>query len=283
MSLVLKQKILKLTQEIKKLEKHKFCEEIIKLLEDDVEHHPSAYSNTLNTASILEQNPSLYLLNTSEQIAILDQNSHFLTVNQAYANAVGYEKDEQLLGLSYSNFKAEAVSQSEFFTQQDKHVMESQKPLEFLSYHRYADGNWHLLWGEKNIILDEHQKSLGVISKAKDMTHHPLIDVSRFLMQEVDGQFGRFRQKSFIYYVEKDYENFGMTPKEKEILFYLIRGKTVIDIANLLSRSKRTIDMHVESLKQKFLVDSKAHLIEKAISYGYMNFIPKTFFRSFYA
>jgi DNA-binding CsgD family transcriptional regulator len=269
-------KIFKLIQEIKKIKNPEFCEKLLKLVKDYDEHH-------YPPEELIKPSPFLQLFHSREHVAILNLASEFQNVNPAYAKVVGYPQYESLLGLSYENFKGDAVEHTHYFKQQDQTVIATHKPLEFLSYHRYADGNWHLLWGEKNIILDETHQAVGVYSRAKDMTQHPLIDMSRFLMREAQEQFGRFRQQSFIYYIDRDYQEFQMTPKEKEVLFYLLRGKTVLDIANLLCRSKRTVDMHVESLKQKFNVGSKALLIEKAILYGYMNFIPKTFFRSFHA
>jgi PAS domain S-box-containing protein len=217
MSVNLDKKIFKLIQEIKKIKNPEFCEELLHLLEDYVDKHHAHASDGLDQKikSLLlknnphfnpEQLPFLQLFNSSEHVAILNQASEFQSINPAYAKVVGYQMSEQLLGLSYENFKGDAVSQCDFFKAQDKQVMESQKNLEFLSYHCYGDGNWHLLWGEKSSILDENNQSVGIYSRAKDITNHPLIDMSRFLMREAQNQFGRFRQQYFIYYVDKEYE-----------------------------------------------------------------------------
>lgn len=265
-----------------------FCSELLQILSEYISIQPSLEQHVLQEkvkhlfnpnvqTDLLRQFPFCY---SQEHFAILDTNLKFLQVNPIYAQVTGYRQADDLIGLSYEDFKGDVVSQCELFKGQDLQVLETQKSLEFLSYHHYGDGQWHLLWGEKSLLFDEKQNPCGVFSKAKDMTGHPLMDMTRFLMKEAHYHFGRFQQKSFIYYVEKDHHDFGMTAKEKEILFYLVRGKTVSDIANLLSRSKRTVDMHVESLKEKFLVESKSQLIEKAIMLGYMNFIPKTFLRN---
>ena len=47
------------------------------------------------------------------------------------------------------------------------------------------------------------------------------------------------------------------------------------DIANIMCRAKRTIDVHIESIKFKFSVENKSHLIEKAMIEGYMTMIPQ--------
>ncbi len=67
--------------------------------------------------------------------------------------------------------------------------------------------------------------------------------------------------------IEHLYNNIHLTAREKEVLSYLIRGKTARDTANMLNLSTRTVEHYLESLKNKFDVSSKAALIEKIIGY----------------
>lgn len=55
------------------------------------------------------------------------------------------------------------------------------------------------------------------------------------------------------------------TEREKEIIAQLIRGKSAREIAAILSRSKRTIEHHIENMKLKTNSGSKSDLIEKII------------------
>jgi DNA-binding CsgD family transcriptional regulator len=87
----------------------------------------------------------------------------------------------------------------------------------------------------------------------------------------------KIKHQSFIYYINPINNKYSISRKELEILFYFIRGKTASEIALILNRSKRTIDMHIESIKNKFVVENKSHLIEKAMIEGYMNLLPETF------
>jgi len=64
-------------------------------------------------------------------------------------------------------------------------------------------------------------------------------------------------------------ENF--TKVEKSILYWLVRGKTAKAIANILSRSPRTIEHHIENVKNKTGSISKSELIEKLIECGYVS------------
>jgi DNA-binding CsgD family transcriptional regulator len=55
------------------------------------------------------------------------------------------------------------------------------------------------------------------------------------------------------------------TEREKTILFQLIRGKSARAIASLIDRSQRTVECHIENIKNKTNSSTKSELIEKLI------------------
>jgi DNA-binding CsgD family transcriptional regulator len=55
-----------------------------------------------------------------------------------------------------------------------------------------------------------------------------------------------------------------LSPRETEIASHLLEGNTALDIAALLHLSKRTVEHHIERLKNKLNCDSKTDLIKKA-------------------
>jgi len=211
-------------------------------------------------------------------MGILDLNSNFISLNEEYANVIGYPTTYEALGLSYNAFKGDAAEKSEIFREQDLGVLKTHAPLIFLSYHRYYKGSWRLLYGEKTCIFDDDHHPVGIFSHAKDITEAKLIDVSRFLLRAglQKNHLGKITQQPFTYYITQDNDRFMLSRKEKEILFYFIRGKTAQEIADIFCRAKRTIDMQIESIKNKFTVSNKSSLIEKAIFEGYMNTIPES-------
>jgi DNA-binding CsgD family transcriptional regulator len=81
---------------------------------------------------------------------------------------------------------------------------------------------------------------------------------------------------SFV--INREKRNIDLTPRETEILFFLLRGGVARRIADLLSISVRTVEHHIDALKDKFTVTSKSELIEKAIEKGYFYITPATLF-----
>lgn len=86
-----------------------------------------------------------------------------------------------------------------------------------------------------------------------------------YLPQEMRGiHFALSNQpdaKSFKY----DKQNI-LTPRQEEVLYWLLKGKTAKEIAFKLNLSPRTIEYHLTSIKIKMNASSLPDLIEKASS-----------------
>ena len=57
-----------------------------------------------------------------------------------------------------------------------------------------------------------------------------------------------------------------ITPREKEILFWYLKGKTSDETARLLNISRRTVERHFENLREKFNCFSKNQIALKIIN-----------------
>ncbi len=64
------------------------------------------------------------------------------------------------------------------------------------------------------------------------------------------------------------HQNYNLTPREKEVLDLLKRGKTKRYIADQMSRSVSTVDTHVRNIYEKMEVSSRAELIRKTYGLG---------------
>jgi len=61
-----------------------------------------------------------------------------------------------------------------------------------------------------------------------------------------------------------------LTERQKDCLYYLVQGKTVKQIANILNLSPRTIEHHFDAIKAKYQCTSRSELIMLALK---MDFI----------
>ena len=72
--------------------------------------------------------------------------------------------------------------------------------------------------------------------------------------------FDRKNQKSDL-----TVENVQLTDREKEILGWLIEGKSSWDIGQILSISERTVKFHVNNICIKLNAVNRTHAVAKAI------------------
>jgi DNA-binding CsgD family transcriptional regulator len=68
---------------------------------------------------------------------------------------------------------------------------------------------------------------------------------------------------------------FGMTEREAEVLYFLIRGDSMSAIADKLGLSATTIRSYLDNLKTRWQVSSRAELINKAILKSYAFITPE--------
>ncbi len=59
-----------------------------------------------------------------------------------------------------------------------------------------------------------------------------------------------------------------MTAREEEVLKFLVKGFTKKEIAEQLSISQHTVDMHLRSVYRKLHVRSQTEAVSKAIRQG---------------
>lgn len=58
-----------------------------------------------------------------------------------------------------------------------------------------------------------------------------------------------------------------LTPRERECVYYLVRGKSYKGIANILNISDRTVQTHIEHIKEKLGCYKRANIVEKVFEY----------------
>lgn len=229
----------------------------------------------MNTNDFLTDN---FINSLSDYISILDKECNFIKVNHKQTSIMGYHSCSDILGKTYHQFKGISTEIAEHFITEDKLVLKRNEPLRYLSYQQYSDGKWHLLLGDKNCMLDNFGQITGIFSQAKDMTESGLIDFSRFMFTANEKYTKKNTKTGFDCIIRREENINGLSKKEMVVLFYFLRGKTAREISAIIYRSEKTINFHLESIKSKFNVMTKADLIEKAIYDGFMNIIPDEIF-----
>jgi DNA-binding CsgD family transcriptional regulator len=206
---------------------------------------------------------------------ILSLKSDFLLVNDNGSNWIGFTSPDSMMGLSYRDMRCKAAEHADFFVSLDEKV-KIQGKMRFLGHYCYANNEWKIILGEKYLIKDNENKAVAIATQFNDFTHSNLIDISRFLINNAKKYSYKISKEQFFYEVVDSYTNYKLTERQAVCMFFILRGKTMKEIANLLHLSPRTIEHHFEQIKVKLGCFNKNDLVEKGILEGYMNILPSS-------
>ena len=204
-----------------------------------------------------------------------DENSVFIYANAAYAQAVGVEHHLDMVGRTDFDTPCDTAACASLFQAQDKEVMVSTKPLRILDIHPFSGGKWCAYLFTKTPLIQQGEV-MGTIFHGMDITSSYTLELGSLLGRI---RIGSGQEGQLSYVVGNQAGSVDLSPRESEVLFFLIRGKRVKDIAVLLDLSPRTVEQHVATLRHKFSAASQRELIEQAIHSGYLDYIPERLFK----
>ncbi len=221
-------------------------------------------TQTLPVDSIIESLP--------DPVFWQDLNLVIQGCNKHMAKLFGFNTTDAMVGTTPLEFRCKAAESAPKFMELDKRTMETQQILNSIIIDIFADdvSSAHLV--KKSPILDDGQV-VGVLTQGISLNQNtPLVDIGVHLAR-IDAK--RHSNQTACYMLKDQVDDFKLSNRETECLFYLMRGKTMREIADFLFLSPRTAEFHVATMKQKMNCQTKSELIEKSIANGYMNIIPK--------
>ncbi len=219
--------------------------------------------------NLFDQFPCLY--------GIKDLNSRFIVANNTMAKWTGFSNGYEVMDkhVKTEEFKCKTAALAEIVYEEDNTVMHSQKQRQFLGFTEFADNKWYLLFGTKTPVIDDTGNTIAIIDQFTDITHNSFINLSSIMDDHQFVQSKFIKEKQFSYTITDTIEQFDISKRQLECLYYLIRGKSSSEVGAILALSKRTVETHIENIKTKLNCKTKSQIIEKAISKGFLNFIPR--------
>jgi DNA-binding CsgD family transcriptional regulator len=197
-----------------------------------------------------------------------DCHSRFLDMNHAFAALLGFKSPDQAIGKSDYELPSRLSESAEVFIAHDINVITQRKTVQYIEFGPYANNEYKMLYVVKTPFSEKN--GVGTLGYCTDITNAYKVFLDLF---DIDNRQENL-QKSFI--LAKGYN--GISKREIECLFFLIRGKTAKNIAKQLGISYRTVEHYIQSLRLKFNCESKVQLIEAAIAQGFDKIIPESIF-----
>lgn len=152
--------------------------------------------------------------------------------------------------------------------------------LNFASLQSYDDvigkTDWDLCWAEQAPIMRENDSEVIYMGIAKKCIEPSKIgnkiklflNHKRPLRSRTGKIIGVFGMSIMLDGDRTAFSNFtaqGLSKRQTECLYYLTRGKTAKEIANILNLSCRTVEHYLDTIKTKWNCNSRQELLEIAL------------------
>lgn len=189
-----------------------------------------------------------------------------LLANQKFAELLGYhhfDKWPQLDAASLRHWIGEEVFDT--WRAQDKRVLGQMRPLMMLDIVRAYDEQrrptWRPLLTTKYPTFDPEFGQPAILMQCEPFQHSLL---------------GRLSLLNSGHPDESGQYNAPLTSREKDVLFLLLRGATVKEIAQSLEISENTVRNHyLVNLKRKFDTTSLAKVVQRGLNAGGLLLLPE--------
>ncbi len=210
-------------------------------------------------------------------ISIKNKKFYYTAVNSTVANILGCKSPEIVMekNINDTHIQAPAALLAEDFYEEDHLVITENKRIKVFCFAYYADNKNHAFFGEKFPIKNKKNEIVGIGCTSMDVSSSNMINFGLMLAKQNSRYSAKFNKKQFTFILKENQPNIQLTSRQKECLFYIIRGRSTKSIAAELNLSPRTVEKHVDIIKTKFKCYSKNALIEKAIHLGFLNMIPE--------
>ncbi len=214
-------------------------------------------------------------------IACMDTENRFnYYVNDQCAYINGYDNAEEMYGHSVLEVRCKAAEAAPRWIEQNQQVTNKNTLLKLLDIHPYRNNEIKILLSQKTSLFDNQSNAIATLFYGIEIEQH---NFTKLFMNiaKLDKKYqtkNNINQRS--YYFGKTLKDSGLTNREIECLFYIVRGKTANQIADILFISKRTVESHMTNMKSKLGCLTKADLIDKAVTENFIHLLPDVIFKN---
>ena len=211
-------------------------------------------------------------------ISYTDTKTHILSASNLVTKEFGYKSIEQIKNKSYYEFPVKISKLAKFFEWSEKDIISGEPYILELSSFCTKHNKKALTICQKFPIKNKNCEVIGIIASCTDITQYNLIDIARYLKLSEHDKCVVKNCSQFFYKIHKENNNnqYYLSTRELECLFYLLRGYSAKSIGKILCLSYRTVESYIENIKYKFNCPSKSSLIEKAIMESDLGLNPNT-------
>jgi DNA-binding CsgD family transcriptional regulator len=214
---------------------------------------------------LIHQLPSL--------IVVMDQQSKFLFSNECTAELFGYANQDEMIGHDAYDIRCEASACAPEFIKQDQFVRNNLKQLTMLEIHGYANTDERIFLAKK-VPFTLNGELMGTLCQCISTQPEVLGRIASCLVESDKKYYNKQQKNERTYAINTLVSGDQLTTREMDCIFYLMRGKTMKEIAKIIGLSWRTVEVYIARIKMKWGCVTKGDLINYATEHGYLGYIP---------
>lgn len=194
-----------------------------------------------------------------------DSNSQFIYANKKYNELLALPEGYDVAGHYDGELPASTAEFQEEFQQHDRKVETLLDRVTSIEIHPFAGHRYLQPWYfDKFPLMDAEGYCRGTIFHGRPVD---IITIEK--IKKINHQTSLiFTPPSEIF-----------SPREWEIVFYLLQGCSTKEIGDTLSLSYRTVSNHIQNLYQKTATTCRKGLIDYCYERNMTNYVPENFFR----
>ena len=206
-----------------------------------------------------------------------DIDSRYLDGNQRTAQLFGFSSHDQLCDISDYDINCAAAQSADLFVAQDHQLLKQVQDLSIIDMRPYVDGEPKSLLINKSLAVDDCGQAIAIVCQCSEINYKLLHEVVWRLALSTTQFTDHHQVKQAVnFYLCERFDGLGLSVRQSECLFYLIRGKTMREIGLILHISPRTVETHIDQIKHQLGCHTRSMLVEKVVNLGYAQFLPKS-------
>lgn len=199
---------------------------------------------------------------------VLQNTSYYSWMNRFTANIMGYHDETELIGVAESEIPL-LTSVAKDLNYYDQQIIAGDEAT-FLNVGQYAIPNVVALLIKKKPLRDSSGSIRSVLAIATPI--NSLVMKKMSLANLLENQPSQHHIT--VYQFLDDFPSLGLTKRESQCFYYLLRGKSAKEIAKILNIVNRTVESHTRNIKSKLGVHTRSQLYDFAFDKRLLHIVP---------
>jgi DNA-binding CsgD family transcriptional regulator len=205
---------------------------------------------------------------------VIDTDLRYSSMSRYEVELTGLKSQEAAIELTHYDLPCAMSKSAPELQRQYLKIIDTKKPLKVLNMHTTAQNNLGIYLTDKVPTLDSNNKVTEITYVCNELSETILEKLKYPLITTIEHFQSRKLPISLSYEIIERFEELDLTTRESECFYYLIRSRSAKSIAAALDISQRTVESHIENIKNKLNCYNKESLVDFAYALGLLHRIP---------